>query len=56
VGATYTGTDFYLFFKIFNRATAQFSRTIAQKMRSGVRKTLFWDEKGVILKFGGVLP
>jgi len=32
----------------------QFSRTIAQKTRSGVRKTLLGVEKCVSLKFGGV--
>jgi len=34
----------------------QFSRKIAQKTRSGVRKTFFCNEKCVTLKFGGVLP
>jgi len=46
VGATYTGT--VAFFIFFNRATAhtreQFSRTIAPKTRSVVRKTLLgWE-------------
>jgi len=58
VGATYKGT--VTFFIFFNRATAHTREPIfahnSSKDAVWCEEDPFWDEKCVILKFGGALP
>jgi len=59
VGATYTGTvTFFSFYYILLQPIPvnQFSRTIAQKTRSGVRKTLFAMRNVFYWNFGVFYP
>jgi len=61
VGATYTGPVTFLFFVLYSSTELQpipvnqFSHTITQKTRSGVRKALF-RMRCVVVKFGGFYP
>jgi len=59
MGATYTGiVTVYMLF--FNRANAHTRESICAHISSKdavwCEQKPFWDEKFVILKFGGVLP